>query len=123
MTVLICGGRDYNDRNMAFAELDKIHHEQEITKVIHGDARGADTLGNHWARLNNIPQKAYPADWRRFGRSAGFIRNKAMIQNEEIDRIIAFPGGNGTEHMISVARQDGIKVLRVGDHPNEFNWP
>ncbi len=47
--ILVTGGRDFDDENFLFTTLDQLHHEEYITLVIHGAARGADSLANDWA--------------------------------------------------------------------------
>jgi hypothetical protein len=53
----------------------------EITELVCGEARGADLHGKNWATMykpNSIPVKSFPADWDKYGKSAGYIRNKQM---------------------------------------------
>jgi len=80
------------------------------TVVISGRARGADTLGEEWAKANNVPREVYPANWDLYGKSAGFIRNKQMA--EVAEALIALWDGSskGTSHMINIARAKGIRV-------------
>jgi hypothetical protein len=58
MRVLVCGGRDYDDRDALYAALDRLHHR--FTIVIAGGAPGGDTLGYEWATARGIPTKVYP---------------------------------------------------------------
>ena len=71
MRILITGGRDFDDREMLYRALDRLHEEHGFTLVIHGAARGADRLGGEWAQERGIEVLACPADWRRYGRGAG----------------------------------------------------
>lgn len=80
--------------------------------VIHGAASGADQLAGAWARANGIRELAEPADWKRHGKAAGFIRNKAMLDMGP-DYVIAFPGGRGTAMMVEIARRAGVEVKEV----------
>ena len=73
--VLVCGGRNYGDRETVQRTLDRIRP----TEIIHGAARGADTLAGEYALERDIPCRRFPADWRRHGRSAGFMRNRQML--------------------------------------------
>lgn len=112
MKALICGGRDYNDRSFLFDFMNSFHAKEPITEVIHGAARGADTLGGAWAESKNIPVTKFPANWN-LGKAAGFIRNQQMLdQNPDI--VIAFPGGNGTKHTVETAKKMGIRVVQPG---------
>ena len=76
MRLLVCGGRDYNDEARVFDCLDSIHAKWPISVLIHGAARGADSLADKWAKERNIPVKAFPADWNKWGKRASFMRNQ-----------------------------------------------
>jgi hypothetical protein len=123
LVVLVCGGRDYNDRRHVFDTLDRLHREQgPIARLVHGDAPGADRLSDAWGRQAGVDVKPYAADWRRFGRSAGPRRNRKMLAEERahLDLVVAFPGGNGTADMVAIARAAGVDVLEVAlDEPSD----
>ena len=85
----------------------------EPSVVIHGGARGADQLAGAWAKERQVSYKTYPAQWDRYGKSAGFRRNEQMLNEGNPDLIIAFPGGNGTAHMMRIARQRGYEVTEI----------
>ena len=57
----------------------------------------------------------YPAPWKRFGPSAGGIRNQQMLDEGKPDLVVAFPGGKGTADMVRRAENAGVKVIKVGD--------
>ena len=109
MKVLVCGGRDYNEFQYGYNVLDKIHEIDGISMIIHGDARGADTIGKHWAFTNQIPYLSVPAEWNRYGKSAGYKRNSKMLEFKP-DVVVAFPGGKGTEMMCDLAENNDIPV-------------
>jgi hypothetical protein len=109
MRVLVCGGRDYINQPHLFAWLDKFHAAFTINEIIEGGAKGADRLAWHWACKNDVLATEVPAEWRKFGRRAGTIRNQAMLDLKP-DAVIAFPGGAGTAHMTSIARKAKVKV-------------
>ena len=81
-----------------------------ITTVISGNAKGVDRLGEIWAIKNKIPLKRFPADWNKYHKSAGYIRNEEMANNA--DALIAVWDGysKGTEHMINIAKQKNLKI-------------
>jgi hypothetical protein len=113
MRILVCGGRNYiNDIKMKEV-LDQ--YLLNIDVIIHGGARGADTLAGDWAFLMNVPTEIYYADWNKHGRSAGHIRNAQMLKDGKPDLIIAFPGGKGTEDMVRQALKTTVEVFRVKD--------
>lgn len=113
MKVLVCGGRDYNNYQKVKETLDRIHAQYPITLLIHGDAKGADKLGERWAKEHGVPDKPYPARWNVDGKAAGPIRNQKMLDRELPHGVVAFPGGNGTRDMISRAKKAGITVKNV----------
>lgn len=113
MRVLICGGRDFNDRFLAFHALEHLHAEVGVTAVITGGAHGADTLGHLWARFRGIPTEVYPADWEKNGRAAGAIRNRVMLAVGKPDLVVAFPGGKGTANMILQATNNRVEIRKI----------
>jgi len=82
--------------------------------VIEGGAPGADRQARLWAANQNIPVDTYPADWKRWGRSAGSRRNADMLQ-AGAEAVLAFPGGPGTADMVYQAQQSGIPVWAMED--------
>lgn len=110
MRLLVCGGRDYNDRERLFAALDAAHAHKPVTLVIHGAAKGADTLAGEWADARGIPVQAYPADWKKLGLVAGPVRNERMLREGKPDGAVAFPGGNGTADMVRRAEAARVSV-------------
>ncbi len=71
MRVLVCGGRDYTDRGWLQSVLSRIHAASSITVLIHGRARGADSLAGEWAERNGVMVLEYAADWERYRKAAG----------------------------------------------------
>jgi len=84
------------------------------TTIIQGDARGADLIAKSVARAQGCPVESYPADWTRYGRAAGPIRNKQMLDEGKPDLVLAFSQhlafSKGTANMVGQARQRGIEV-------------
>lgn len=110
-TVLVCGGRDYEDREHVYRGLSRLKPKRVVT----GDCpTGTDRLAYLWAKEHDVEYEGYPADWNNFGRSAGPMRNTQMLKAERIDIVLAFPGGAGTADMVSKALKANITV-RYGD--------
>lgn len=86
----------------------------EITEIISGMARGADSLAAEWATKFGFPLQKFPADWKKYGKAAGSIRNQQMLDEGKPDLVIAFPGGTGTRDMIKKANKAGVRVIEVG---------
>jgi hypothetical protein len=111
--VLVCGGRDYSDRDRVFAVLDKLDGGPGIDTIIEGGARGADRLAREWAYFQNVPCAVFEADWENQGSFAGPARNKRMLDEGKPDLVIAFPGGRGTADMVRKARKAGVEVVEI----------
>ena len=111
--LLICGGRDFKDEDAAFVFLDRLHAERPVTLVIEGGARGGDAIGRAWAMARGIEVVTYFADWSLQGRKAGPLRNIRMLEDGKPTLVVALPGGKGTAHMISIARDAGIEVIEM----------
>ena len=109
--VLVCGGRDFDDRAALDAALDRLHAQQRFTLVIAGGARGADTMAEQWARDRGIRTRIFKARWSIYGRAAGPIRNARMLRKGRPDLVVAFPGGKGTAGMVALAREAGVEVV------------
>lgn len=112
MRILVCGGRDYTDKEAVFRALDAVHAKLGITCIIHGDARGADRIGKEWALSRRINHEPYPADWNNNGKRAGPIRNQQMLDEGNPDGVVEFPGGTGTADMCRRAEAAGLKVWK-----------
>ena len=114
---IIAGGRDFMDYNLLKEKVNKILQEKKVTHkivIISGCARGADTLGLRYASENAFDVEEYPADWDKYGKKAGYMRNVEMAKNA--DALIAFWDGKskGTKHMIDIATERNlpIRVIR-----------
>jgi hypothetical protein len=109
--LLVCGGRDFSDKDFVYETLDKIHEETPISAIIQGDAEGADKLASDWADYESVSNWKFPANWERYKKSAGPIRNAEMLKIAKPHKVLAFPGGNGTNHMVKIAKAAGISVI------------
>ena len=114
MRVLVCGGRDYTDSHKLHEVLDSLDKIELV--IIEGGARGADTMASCWAAFNSVECLTFHANWNKYGRGAGHIRNQQMLDEGKPDLVIAFPGGKGTANMISRAKKAGVDVIEEGVH-------
>lgn len=112
MIVLVCGGRNYRNALRVMRKLTELHQTEPINLIIQGGARGADFLASHWAEANEIPCLRVPAKWSVFGKQAGHLRNRAMLEYKP-DLVVAFPGGAGTRNMIETAQNCGVEVKEI----------
>ena len=81
--------------------------------IVSGHATGADSLGEKFANDHSLQGELHPADWDKYGREAGPIRNAEMA--EVADALIAFWDGqsHGTKSMIEIAKSKGLQVAIV----------
>ena len=100
--LIVAGGRDFADYDLlSKVILDLAHGEYAdyALSIVSGMARGADTLGYMFAVKHNVVVYQYPADWNKYGKSAGYMRNRDM--GLFADGLLAFwSGSKGTHHMI-----------------------
>lgn len=114
--VIVAGSRGFNNYALLKRKLDNIlaNIEGEI-EIVSGTARGADQLGEQYASENGLLIKRMPAEWDRYGKSAGYKRNEEMAKyaSPEGGCVVFWDGVSaGTGHMIDLARKYNLK-LRV----------
>lgn len=108
----MCGSRDWTDENAIGDRLSRLGHEVGWhCTIVHGAARGADRIAAEIALSLGFRVEDHPADWPRYGRRAGFLRNVQMLSTG-IGLVLAFQrgGSRGTQHTIDEARKRGIPV-------------
>jgi hypothetical protein len=113
MRVLICGDRNWDKEGI----VKRVLLQSGATVVIHGDARGADSIAGTLATSLGLKVEAFPADWQRYGRAAGPIRNQQMLDEGRPEKVIAFhpsiETSKGTADMVRRARAAGLPVTVV----------
>ena len=114
MIVLVCGGRDFNDYKFVERELDKLDLSPEDT-IVNGDAKGADKLAQIYAFHHGIKYRNFPAQWNKYGASAGPIRNRQMFDETKPNVVVAFPGGRGTFDMVYYALSKNCLVINFNE--------
>lgn len=122
--LLVTGSREYTDARTCAAALDEVAGLLRAPGgpppiLVHGSARGLDSLADRLARARGWPVEGHPADWARRGRRAGFVRNAEMVASGA-DLCLAFPLGallsgtsRGTWGCATAARAAGIPTLLV----------
>lgn len=108
MKTIIAGSRTASIQDVMKA-LELCSFTEEITEVISGCARGADSYGEMLAEEFNTPIKRFPADWNKYGKSAGYIRNSQMAEYADAAIIIWDKKSPGTKNMISLAEKYNLK--------------
>lgn len=127
--IIVAGGRDFDDYFLVKKTLDEyltdlrldnpdFHYYCDV-EIVSGRARGADRLGEQYANSLNIRVACFEANWQKYGKVAGPMRNAEMAKyaSEEgyTGVLIAFWDGEsrGTEHMIKVAERKGLEIKVV----------
>ena len=107
--IIICGTRTFDNYLLLCQTLDKIITNPAEAEIVSGRAKGADTLGERYAKEHNIPLVMFPAQWNLYGKSAGFRRNAEMLKyaKQKDPVVIAFWDGisHGTKNMIDISRK------------------
>lgn len=115
--IAIIGSRTFSDYNFMQIKVDSLLFENEIPTIISGGAVGADAAAVRYARSRGFPYVEFPARWREHGRSAGFIRNRHII--DAADYVLAFWDGvsRGTKHSIDLAKmlKKNLAVFNMRD--------
>jgi len=112
MKILICGDRNYKDWEKVQNYINTLDLE---TTIIHGGAKGADSLAGNIATAQGFDVLKFPAEWDTHGRSAGIIRNQQMLDEGQPDLVVYFhddiENSKGTKDMITRAKEDNIPVI------------
>ncbi len=114
MRILITGSRDWEDWEAVDTAIQNVIGNQwGPHTVVHGTARGADSIADYWARYRGLTPEPHPADWNRYGKRAGFVRNAEMV-NLGADVCLAFirNGSRGASMTAELAEKAGIPVRR-----------
>ena len=109
MKLIIAGSRSASLSDADRVRLDAIHAEHHVAEVVSGGAKGVDEAGEAWAQSRGIEVRVFRADWRRYRRAAGPVRNREMAAYA--DAVAVFPGGSGTRNMLTEARRAGLVVF------------
>lgn len=126
LRIIVAGSRCFNDYELLKKEVVNIvkssNKPKQFIKIISGKAKGADTLGERFAKEFRLEVKEFPADWDRLGKKAGYVRNAEMAKfaaDENYGILIAFWDGKsrGTKHMIDLAEKYGLEIhiVRFGN--------
>lgn len=118
--IIIAGGRTFTDYDFLRDTLDEILAVDDF-EIISGGAKGVDALGERYAEARGLSVKAFPADWEKYGRAAGPIRNEEMARYA--DGLIAFWDGEsrGTANMIDISKRYALEIKIIQyDHQLEL---
>ena len=134
LRVIIAGSREFNDfpklMNSSIeilTEISKKRDDLDRIRIVSGTARGADKLGEQYAKIAGYELSKFPADWDGLGKRAGYVRNAEMakfaVEDDSYGVLIAFWDGQsrGTKHMIDLAKKYGLEVHVVNYKENNAN--
>ena len=115
MKLAIVGSRDFNDYQLMSEFILGKFELSDIDAIISGGAKGADALAERFAQEYKLTLIVKDAEWEKYGRAAGPIRNKLII--EEADAVVAFPRATskGTLNSINLVKKldKRIEILNV----------
>lgn len=123
LRVVIAGSREFDDFPMLASKCTDIlssiantNNDIDKVRIVSGTARGADQLGEQYAKLVGYELSRFPADWNGLGKRAGYVRNAEMakfaVEDDNYGVLVAFWDGKsrGTKHMIDLANKHGLEV-------------
>lgn len=114
MKILVCGDRSWTDGKLIEKEILK---HKPVTCIISGEATGADTCAKEIAHRKKFRYKGFPANWNKYGKAAGPIRNQQMLDEGKPDLVLAFHDNlehsKGTKDMVARAEKAGVKVKKI----------
>ena len=112
--VIVAGSRGFTDYDLLVSKLDKILQDKTDVEIVSGGAKGADSMGEAYAESKGYKLTVFPADWNKYGKSAGYKRNVQMADYADV--LVAFWDGQskGTSHMIDIMREKDkpVRVIR-----------
>lgn len=113
MRVIVAGGRNITDYQLVKTKLDWLFRGRTDITIVSGGAKGADSLGERYAKENQLSLIICNANWDRYGKSAGFIRNKEMAEISD-GLILIWDGlSKGSKHMKDLAEKQGLKIREI----------
>lgn len=116
-TLLVCGSRTYSSQISVWSTLDAIMSRTPFQYLITGEYRGgADMWAKAWCAENEPLYRGFPADWDRYGKRAGYLRNAQMLSEGKPDLVVAFFDSSpcrGTHMMCKLAEAANVEVMRI----------
>lgn len=116
---LVVGSRTFNDYAFMKRKLDHILQNKDRVVIVSGGARGADSLAERYAKEKGYPTKVFKANWDRYGKQAGFLRNREMhkyIAKAKDRGVVAFwqNQSKGTAHNFELAEEyhNPIRIIK-----------
>ena len=125
MKFLFCGDRKWKDIQRILVVMTILKNTFGIFTVIEGEAKGADLISAVTANKLNLPVERYPANWNKYNKAAGPIRNTQMLDEGKPDGVLAFHDNilesKGTKNMVFQSLKAGIPVWISQSSENDLN--
>lgn len=123
--VLICGDREWGDEDRMWRKMLQVGFPDKVAFLVHGGAKGADSMSEKLALEMGFPKERilkFDADWTRYGKAAGAIRNRKQYRETKPDLTLAFHDhperSRGTVDMVSVAKRGGAETWCSWEDPD-----
>lgn len=118
LSLVVAGTRTFNNyellkRKITEIFLNKYTAEGKTLEIVSGGARGADNLGEQFAHEHKLPLRIFPADWNKYGKSAGMLRNQQMADYAAAAIVFWDGKSRGSRNMIleMKKRSKPVKVV------------
>ncbi len=126
MKTIIAGSRTITDFKVVYEAIKGSGFK--ITEVVCGECRGPDMLGAEWAKLNKIPVKYFPADWKKLGIKAGPRRNTDMAKYSDALILVWDGKSPGSKNMLKEAKHFELQIYvhnnqKIHTNPSEVIVP
>lgn len=122
--IVVCGTRAYDDETHVFKALDQLTRKwnKEDIAIVTGGAEGPDKIAEQWSFKRMVTRVIFHADWQKYGKQAGMIRNSEMAKYGT--HCVAFWDGEsvGTRDMIRKAKKQGLKVKIIDIAEKDEFW-
>ena len=105
LKIIVAGSRSFQNYNLLKSKLDFFIGEHKFVQIVSGRAIGADKLGERYAIEKDIKLKVFPAKWEKYGKGAGYVRNKEMAKYATHAVIFWDGQSKGTAHMIELCKK------------------
>lgn len=105
--LMVCGSRTIVDEQWIFSKLDELFALHKDVVVLSGSAVGVDSIGEKWTGIHNVPIEHFLPDWKKYGRGAGIVRNKQMVETADFVMIFWDGESKGTKFVIEYCQKLG----------------
>lgn len=109
--VIVAGSRTFKDYGTLHEGLTRLEEVYNIKQIVSGTAKGADSLGEKYAKENGIDIARFPADWDAYGKKAGYLRNTEMAHYADVLLVFWDGKSKGTQHMIKLMLKKQKPIL------------